>query len=69
MLHDKAFDLGLITVNEDMTIRVSKNQPTSKDSFYETSIRSFEGKEISLPEKFRPHSEFLAYHRKYIFGK
>ncbi len=69
MLHDKAFDLGLITVNEDMTIRVSKKEPTSNDSFYEASIRSFEGKEITLPEKFHPHSEFLAYHREYIFDK
>ncbi len=69
MLHDKAFDLGLITVNEDMTIRVSRKEPTSKDSFYETSIKSFEGKKITLPEKFRPHSEFLAYHRRYIFEK
>jgi predicted restriction endonuclease len=69
MLHDKAFDLGLITVNEDMTIRVSKKEPTSNDSFYETSIRAFEGKEITLPEKFLPHSEFLAYHREYIFDK
>ena len=69
MLHDKAFDLGLITVNEDMTIRVSKREPTSNDSFYETSIRSFEGKKIILPEKFPPHSEFLEYHREYIFDK
>ncbi len=69
MLHDKAFDLGLIAVNEDMTVRVSRKEPTSKDSFFETSIRSFEGQQITLPEKFRPHSEFLAYHREYIFDK
>lgn len=69
MLHDKAFDLGLITVNEDMMIRVSIKEPTSKDNFYETSIRSFEGQQITLPEKFRPQSEFLAYHREYIFDK
>ncbi len=69
MLHDKAFDTGLITVNEDMTVRVSRKEPTSKDSFFETSIRSFEGQQITLPEKFRPHSEFLAYHREYIFDE
>ncbi len=69
MLHDKAFDLGLITVNEDMTVRVSRKEPTSKDSFYEASIKSYEGQQIALPEKFHPHSEFLEYHREYIFDK
>ncbi|MXX40146.1 MAG: HNH endonuclease, partial [Gemmatimonadetes bacterium] len=26
VLHDKAFDLGMITINEDMTVRVSKKE-------------------------------------------
>ena len=69
MIHDKAFDIGIITINDDMTVSVSKKILASKDVFYSTCISSFDGKEISLPEKFAPHVDFLAYHRKYIFGK
>lgn len=68
MLHDKAFDLGIITINDDMTIKVS-NKTNSNDSYFYNSIQFFHGKSISLPEKFYPHTEFLAYHRENIFEK
>jgi len=67
MLHDKAFDIGLITINEDMTVRVSRKELVDDDAFYNAALLSYEDKPISLPEKFFPHADFLAYHRKYIF--
>lgn len=67
MLHDKAFDIGLITINEDMTVRVSRKELVNDDAFYNAALLSYEDKPISLPEKFFPHADFLAYHRKYIF--
>lgn len=66
MLHDKAFDLGIITINEDMTVHVSRKD-IAKDSYFDTSIRYYEGKKITLPEKFQPDVEFLVYHRENIF--
>lgn len=66
ILHDKAFDIGIITINEDMTVRVSQRARV-KDDFYVTALLGFEGKPISLPEKFQPHVDFLAYHREHIF--
>ena len=66
-LHDKAFDLGIITINEDMTVRISSQKPASEDSFFDYSIRRFAEKPIALPEKFIPNPDFLAYHRENIF--
>ncbi|SMN02362.1 Possible restriction endonuclease [uncultured Candidatus Thioglobus sp.] len=68
MLHDKAFDLGIMTINDDMTIHVSKKN-TAKDRYFDTSIGHYDGKQITLPEKFQPDANFLAYHRKNIFEK
>lgn len=68
-LHGKAFDLGLITVDDDMTVRVSEKRPAKADSFFLDSIESYHGTPIFLPEKFspNPNREFLAYHRRHIF--
>ena len=66
MLHDKAFDLGIITINDDMTIYVSRKN-IAKDKYFDTSIGHYDGKKINLPEKFQPDADFLAYHRKNIF--
>ena len=67
MLHDKAFDAGMITIAENMTVRVSRQEAEREDPFFNESIRSFDGTEITLPGKFSPDPEFLAYHRERIF--
>ena len=66
-LHDKAFDKGLITVLPDWRIRVSKDLLKAKDDFCDSAINSLDGKQIELPEKFLPSTEFLAYHNKNVF--
>ena len=66
-LHDKAFDSGFITIRDDMTVQVSRKQNVSNDQFFSESIEYYDGKSISLPEKFTPGKEFLSYHREYIF--
>ena len=66
-LHDKAFDSGLITVNDDMTVRVSRKDTWSNDPYYSESIERYHGYGISLPEKFTPDRDFLSYHREHIF--
>ena len=69
VLHDKAFDLGMITINEDMTVRVSKKEFRMSDDFVATALKSYDGKSIELPDKFRPDEEFLDYHRQNIFAE
>ena len=66
-LHDKAFDSGLITVDDDMTVRVSNRYTQSPDSYFTESIQHYHGREIHLPEKFAPNRDFLSYHRGHIF--
>lgn len=63
MLHDRAFDVGIITISDDMTVRVSQKHANNADHFFKSAFLAYDGKPIALPEKFRPHAEFLACHR------
>ena len=67
VLHDKAFDTGIITVREDLTVLVSSNHRWQDDGFFASSIMAYDGQPIYRPEKFAPDPEFLAYHREHIF--
>ena len=69
MLHDKAFDVGIITIAEDMTVRVSREHANNADHFFKSALLAYDGKPIALPEKFRPHTEFLAYHRNSFLNR
>jgi len=55
LLHDKAFDIGLITINEDMTVRVSQGKFVTGegDNFYHSALQSYAGKPVFLPPKFQ----------------
>jgi putative restriction endonuclease len=68
MLHDKAFDIGIICLTDDLTVRVSKRYASDTDPFFRNALLAYDGKPISIPEKFRPNPNFLAYHRAHIFG-
>ena len=68
-LHDKAFDAGLITIRDDMTVQVSHKQTAQNDQFFSASIEHYDGRPIFLPQKFSPEREFLAYHREQIFQR
>ena len=68
-LHDAAFDSGLITLDEQLNVILSRRlkryfpQPTLEQNFI-----LFEGIPIRLPEKLaEPDPQFLFHHRKHIF--
>jgi len=67
MLHDKAFDAGMLTIAEDMTVCVSRKYAKERDVFYSTALLVYDGQPMKMPEKFVPDSEFLAYHRESVF--
>lgn len=69
MLHDKAFDIGIITILEDMTVCVSRKYADNAEHFFNSALLSYDGKPIFLPEKFKPHFEFLSYHREHVFER
>lgn len=65
---DAAFDQGLITLDEDFRLVLSKRirDHMTTQSIKENFIR-YEGKPITLPTRFKPSPEFLHYHRDTIF--
>jgi len=68
-LHDKAFDKGLITITPDFVVRISDRflgvlTKTKLEGFF----LPYNGKKISLPNKFLPQREFLEYHNSTIYN-
>lgn len=62
-LHDKAFEQGLITVTEDLKIKVSSKLYKSEliESIKENFI-NYNNKPLREPNKFLPDTEFLKIH-------
>lgn len=67
VLHDRAYDRGLLTVLPDYTIAVSSHLKKSKDDFIQSTLVACHGKEIALPQKFHPNPELLEWHNNLIF--
>lgn len=65
-LHDKAFDLGLITITQDYTVKLSEKLKSAQS---ETGhfFMPYDNKKIELPQRFYPSPEFLEYHNQHIF--
>jgi putative restriction endonuclease len=69
-LYDKAFDKGLIGVNENYHILLSKKlKKRSNQDFYVQYFAPFDDKMISIPDRYKPKKEFLEYHLDVIFEK
>lgn len=66
-LHDRAFDIGLITIRADWTIAISPAVNDTAGDFWHRAVGAYEGREISLPDRFRPNPHFLAHHRVNVF--
>lgn len=67
-IHDRAFDRGLITINQDYTIRLATSLKShSEDRAIEALFLKYEGVQIHLPDKFIPDPSFISYHNQNIF--
>ncbi|PKO92551.1 MAG: restriction endonuclease [Betaproteobacteria bacterium HGW-Betaproteobacteria-1] len=62
-IHDKAFDKGLITLDNDLRIIISDDLKRRKESFLQSVFIPLEGRHIELPERFTPDIEFITRHR------
>ena len=67
VLHDKAYDRGLMTVTADCEILVSSAITHSKIVFVGTSLAAFDKRKIKLPNRFAPKPEYLNWHKNSIF--
>ena len=62
----RAFDRGLLTINEDYIVRIS---PSVKETNSPYGITQFAGKRIDLPQELKlyPSTQNLSWHRKECF--
>ena len=67
-LHDRAFDGGLMTVDADSRLLISKRaRRTNPVPLHRVGLLDFEGQRINLPGRFLPDAKCLEYHRKSVF--
>ncbi|HSV26999.1 MAG TPA: HNH endonuclease [Sedimentisphaerales bacterium] len=67
-LHDRAFDKGLVTVDEDCRLMLSREIKKRKGpEVYAAAFTKLEGARLVLPARFAPDSEALEYHRRQVF--
>jgi putative restriction endonuclease len=59
-LHDRAFDKGLITIDERYKVIVSKKVKHKL-------LLQYDRKSITLPSRFLPDQKFISFHRNNIF--
>lgn len=69
-LYDKAFDKGLIGINQSYQVILSASLKKKKDSpFFQNHFASIENLKITNPIKYMPRKEFLEYHLDTVFEK
>jgi len=66
-LHDKAFDRGLITLDADFRVVLSKQLEQRNEPFVHQFFLPLAGQMITLPERFIPDDDFLKRHRQSVF--
>lgn len=65
-LYDRAFDQGLITLDEDWRVVLS-TPLKQKEKSLEYYFHSIEGQQIALPERFCPDGALMQQHREQVF--
>jgi predicted restriction endonuclease len=67
-MHDKAFDRGLISVDPDFRIVISRSmEDHMPHAVIDAMFLAFRDQPIHFPEKFRPNPDHLEYHRANIY--
>jgi putative restriction endonuclease len=68
LMHDKAFDRGLITITEDYEIKLSPALLAyKKNEAVQKFFLPYSDQIISKPKKFLPDKSFLKYHYENVF--
>jgi putative restriction endonuclease len=67
-LHDRAFDKGLVTVDEGHRLVLSQEvKKRKKPEMHKAAFTDLEGTKLILPKRFAPDADALAYHRDKVF--
>lgn len=60
--HDRAFELGLLTITPDFKVKISSTIKKNKDDATQDYFIKYEDKPIILPSKYLPDPSFLEHH-------
>jgi putative restriction endonuclease len=67
-LYDKAFDKGLLSINLNYKVILSKKlKEEIKEPYYQSFFAPIENTSMRLPHKYLPNKSFLEFHLKNIF--
>jgi predicted restriction endonuclease len=67
-LHDRAFDRGLICIDDKMLVKISPRLTSSTEGeVFRAAFTGLQGRPMLLPARFHPHASSLDYHRSRIF--
>ena len=64
---DRLFDSGLVTINDDLTLFVSKRVRGLTDRAVAEIVAARHGQKIIPPARFYPDTECLRWHREHVF--
>jgi len=68
VLHDRAFDRGYITFDDDLRIVLSGRLRIGKPTdIHRVALLAIEGQKLRMPTRYRPDPAAVAYHRKNVF--
>jgi len=67
VIHDRAFDFGLLTVTEALRVKISPKLKKPIDRATKEFLQKYDGIRITLPDRFAPDPNFLRYHNEKIF--
>ena len=67
VLHDKAYDRGLLTVTTKYRVIVSSAIKKSAVKFTQLTLAEFDTQPIQMPSRFAPKPEYLQWHRDKVF--
>jgi putative restriction endonuclease len=70
VLHDRAFDRGLMTITPDFKVKISDSLKATRRADEEpiSWLRRFDGAKLTVPKKFPPDATLLASHRERWHG-
>lgn len=67
-LHDRAFDKGLFTLDEELKIVLSKDiRAALPRTVYFDHFFKYDGQKIAVPDRGKPSEVYLEYHRSKVF--
>jgi hypothetical protein len=64
---DRLFDSGLVTINDNLTVCVSRSVRNMRDKSAAELVVAYHGREIVHPSRFYPDPTCLCWHRDNIF--